>query len=64
MERPNSDVVRQNFKGRDVVQTDQNGWLIDFGEMTESDAALYELPFEYVRREVKPIRDVNRRERT
>jgi len=62
--RPNSDVVRRILKGRDVVQTDQKGWVIDFGEMTESDAALYELPFEYVRREVKPIRDVSRRERT
>ncbi len=63
-ERPNSDVVRRILKGRDVVQTDQKGWVIDFREMTESDAALYELPFEYVRREVKPIRDVSRRERT
>jgi type II restriction/modification system DNA methylase subunit YeeA len=62
--RPNSDVVRRILKGRDVVQTNQNGWLIDFGEMTESEAALYELPFEYVRREVKPIRDVSRRART
>ncbi|MDR5729272.1 MAG: class I SAM-dependent DNA methyltransferase, partial [Terriglobia bacterium] len=62
--RPNSDVVKRILKGRDVVQMDQKGWLIDFGERSESDAALYELPFEYVRREVKPIRDVSRRERT
>jgi type II restriction/modification system DNA methylase subunit YeeA len=62
--RPNSDVVRRILKGRDVVQTNQNGWLIDFGEMPESEAAFYELPFEYVRREVKPIRDVSRRKRT
>jgi hypothetical protein len=46
--------------GRDVVQRNQGGWLIDFGEMTETEAALYELPFEYVRTEVKPLRDKNR----
>ena len=48
--RPNSDVVKRRLIGRDVVQRNQNGWLIDFGEMSESEAALYELPFEYVRR--------------
>ena len=58
--KPNSDVVKRRLIGRDIVQTNQQGWLIDFGEMTESDAALYELPFEYVKREVKPLRDVNR----
>jgi type II restriction/modification system DNA methylase subunit YeeA len=62
--RPNSDVVRRRLIGRDVVQRNQQGWLIDFGEMPESEAALYELPFEYVRQEVKPLRDVNNRKRT
>jgi type II restriction/modification system DNA methylase subunit YeeA len=58
--RPNSDVVKRRLIGRDVVQRSQNGWLVDFGEMTEPQAALYESPFEYVRNEVKPLRDVNR----
>jgi type II restriction/modification system DNA methylase subunit YeeA len=58
--RPNSDVVKRRLTGRDIVQTNQNGWLIDFGEMSESEAGLFELPFEYVRREVKPFRDANR----
>ncbi|MHB8391420.1 MAG: class I SAM-dependent DNA methyltransferase [Acidobacteriaceae bacterium] len=58
--KPNSDVVKQRLIGRDVVRRNQRGWLIDFGEMTEQQAALYELPFEYVRRTVKPLRDVNR----
>ena len=58
--KPNSEVVKRRLIGRDVVQRNQNGWLIDFGERTEHEAALYELPFEYVRREVKPFRDVNR----
>jgi len=58
--RPNSDVVKRRLIGRDIVQQNQRGWLIDFGEMPESEAALYELPFEYVRRKVKPFRDANR----
>jgi type II restriction/modification system DNA methylase subunit YeeA len=58
--KPNSDVVKRRLIGRDIVQRNQQGWLIDFGEMPEPEAALYELPFEYVRREVKPLRDVNR----
>jgi len=58
--RPNSDVVKPRLIGRDVVQRSQNGWLIDFGELPEADAALYELPFEYVRTVVKPLRDESR----
>jgi hypothetical protein len=58
--RPNSDVVRRRLTARDIVQTNQQGWLINFRDMPECEAALYELPFEYVRREVKPVRDTSR----
>ena len=58
--RPNSDVVKQRLIGRDVVRRSQDGWLIDFGEMTEATAALYEQPYEFVRQVVKPMRDKNR----
>jgi hypothetical protein len=53
--KPNSDVVKRRLSGRDIVQRDQHGWLIDFGELPESEAALYKIPFEYVKREVKPL---------
>jgi len=37
-------------------------WIIDFGvELSEADAALYELPFAYVQLEVKPERFKNNR---
>ena len=61
--RPNSDVVRRRLKGRYVVQRDENGWLIDFVELPRSDAALYEVPFAHVRKNVKPLRDENNRKR-
>jgi type II restriction/modification system DNA methylase subunit YeeA len=58
--RPNSDVVKRRLGGRDITSRDSGGWLIDFGAMTEEDAALYEWPFEYVKTHVKPLRDANR----
>ena len=58
--RPNSDVVKRRLIGRDIVQGSQDGWLIDFLDRSEKEAALYELPFEYVIRTVKPFRDKNR----
>jgi type II restriction/modification system DNA methylase subunit YeeA len=62
--RSNSGVVKHRMVGRDIVQRSQDGWLIDFGEMLAAEAALYELPFEYVRSTVKPLRDANNRKRT
>ncbi len=65
--RPNTDVVRPYVNGLDVVRRRRGMWIIDFGANTPEDtAALYELPFEYVRRVVKPVRATvgNARERT
>lgn len=58
--RYNSDVVKRRMSGREVATRPGNGWVIDFVEMAESEAALYEKPFEYVRIHVKPVRDENR----
>jgi type II restriction/modification system DNA methylase subunit YeeA len=61
----NSDVVKRRLIGRDILRRPSNGWVIDFGvEMPENEAALYEWPFEYVKKYVKPVRDQNRRART
>jgi hypothetical protein len=61
--RPNSDVVRPWVNGQDITGRSRGMWMIDFGvSMKEADAALYELPFEYVRKHVKPERDKNNRQ--
>jgi type II restriction/modification system DNA methylase subunit YeeA len=61
-ERPNSDVLFRWMNGTDVVGRDRDFWIVDFGtDRGETDACLYELPFEHVRREVKPLRERNRR---
>jgi len=56
--RPNRDVVRPWINGLDIVRRPQRMWIVDFGiDMEEATAALYEQPYEYVRRHVKPVRD-------
>jgi len=59
--RSNSDVVRPWINGLDVTRRPRGMWIIDFGvAMPEEEAALYEAPYEYVRRHVKPERDKGR----
>jgi type II restriction/modification system DNA methylase subunit YeeA len=59
--RPNSDVVKPLANGLDVTRRPRDVWMVDFGVGTsEDDAALYEAPFEYVRRHVQPMRAASR----
>jgi type II restriction/modification system DNA methylase subunit YeeA len=55
----NSQVIRPWINGQDVTGRPSDTWIIDFGEMTEEAAALFEAPFEYVRLHIKPLRDKN-----
>lgn len=61
--RSNAVVVRPWVNGLDITRRPRNMWIIDFGtNMPIDEAALYEAPFEYVKREVMPIRTKNRRQ--
>lgn len=61
--RPNSDVVLPWVNGLDIVRRPRHMWIIDFGTiMPEEEAALYELPFEYVRANVMPKRMESKRD--
>jgi type II restriction/modification system DNA methylase subunit YeeA len=60
--RSNREVVRPWRNGSDVTGRSAGKFIIDFAEMSEADAALYEAPFEYVKRVVKPQRSTNNRE--
>jgi type II restriction/modification system DNA methylase subunit YeeA len=61
--RPNSDVVRPVASGVDLVQGNRGLWTIDFGvDLAETEAAKYQLPFEYVREHVYPGRIKTQRE--
>jgi type II restriction/modification system DNA methylase subunit YeeA len=60
--RSNAEVVRPWVNGLDLTRRPRSMWIIDFGTgMPEADAALFEAPFEYVKRHVKPTRATNRR---
>jgi len=54
--RPNSDVVRPVASAIDLVQGSRGKWTIDFMLMGETEAAQYEVPFEYVKQNILPVR--------
>src|SRR5438093_2789422 len=59
--RPNEDVVRPVVSGIDLVRRPRGVWTIDFGVLSQHDAAMYEAPFEHLVKTVKPLRIKNRR---
>ncbi|MBW4024125.1 MAG: class I SAM-dependent DNA methyltransferase [Proteobacteria bacterium] len=49
--RPNSDVLRPTWNGRDITTSRRDIWLIDFPRgLLEHEASLWEAPFEYLSR--------------
>jgi type II restriction/modification system DNA methylase subunit YeeA len=61
--RSNSDVVKPVENALDLLRRPRNVWTIDFGaEITVEAAAMYELPFQLVRKVVYPVREKNHRE--
>ncbi len=59
--RPNSDVVKPWMNALDITRRPRNMWIIDFGVgMPMEEAALYEMPFEYVKQYCLPIRAISR----
>jgi hypothetical protein len=61
--KANSEVVRPWANGMDITRRPSDTWIVDFGvSMSEDEASLFELPFEWVLENVKPIRLKNREE--
>jgi type II restriction/modification system DNA methylase subunit YeeA len=60
--RPNSDVIKPWINAMDVTRRPRHMWVVDFGPgRTLEESAQYEIPFEYVKQNVKPKRDRVRR---
>jgi type II restriction/modification system DNA methylase subunit YeeA len=60
--KPNRLVVRPWANGIDIVRRPAEQWIVDFGgEITEEEASLFEVPFEYVVEQIKPERIKNSR---
>lgn len=58
--RSNSKVLRPYLKARDITSRSYDKWMIDFTGFSETEAAKFEAPFEYVLKNVKPERDAKR----
>ena len=62
--RPNSDVLRPWVNGMDLTRRPAGKWIVDFGwTLSETEAALFEVPFSMIVKSVKPVRARVRRER-
>jgi hypothetical protein len=57
--RPNSDVLFPWLNGEDVTARRSDKWIVNFGERSETDASLYETPFQHVLKKVKPQRTMS-----
>jgi type II restriction/modification system DNA methylase subunit YeeA len=62
--RSNSNVLRPMATAKGVAGRNPDKWIIDFSGLTESQAALYELVFEYAKKNIKASRGGNREQRT
>jgi hypothetical protein len=59
--RANSDVIRRVQSGVDLTSTDRGMWTLDFALRGIEEAARYQVPFEYLKANVYPVRSQNRR---
>lgn len=58
---PNSDVLRPTYGADDLNGSWSGEWIIDFGcSSSESDAAIYADPFQWIEEHVRPMRLSNR----
>ena len=54
--RPNSDVVLPVMNARDITERNRGMYTVNFGLMSLDKASQYEMPFEYVKEHVYPVR--------
>ncbi len=60
--KSNADVVKPWANGLDITHRSRDAWIIDFGmDMPMEEAALYEMPFEYIKATVYPKHNNSRR---
>lgn len=59
----NHSVLRPWANGQDLTKRPSDTWIVDFGDsMSREQAAMFEVPFEHVRKLVKPMRESGNRE--
>jgi type II restriction/modification system DNA methylase subunit YeeA len=58
--KTNAEVMQPLLNGSDIVRRPSDRWIVNFGDISEADASLYEAPFEHIVIAVKPDRMKNR----
>jgi type II restriction/modification system DNA methylase subunit YeeA len=58
--RPNTDVLSPSINGADLAGRQSGEWILNFGTMSEVEAAHYELPWEYALEHIKAARQKSR----
>lgn len=56
----NDEVIQPYVNAADLAGKSRGMYVIDFGQRSLEDAAVYALPFQYVERHVKPLRENNK----
>lgn len=59
----NAAVIFPLLNGMDITRRSSDHWIVDFGTISCEQAAFYDVPFLHILKNVKPVRDQNRRER-
>ena len=57
----NSNVLKPYINGIDLTRRPRDMWIVDFTGLSEQQAAQFLVPFQYVEKMVKPLRDNNNR---
>jgi type II restriction/modification system DNA methylase subunit YeeA len=58
--RSNTEVIFPLLNGMDITRRSSGRWIINFDELAQHDAELFEKPFDHVEKNVKPLRANNR----
>jgi hypothetical protein len=58
--RPNTDVLSPSLNGQDLAKRPSDEWIVNFGNLSENDASLYEAPFAHALQHIKPERQNSR----
>ncbi len=56
--KPNSDVLAPSLNGLDLARRPSDEWIVNFGNLSEQDASLYEVPYAYALQHIKTERQL------
>jgi hypothetical protein len=54
--RSNSEVLKPSVNGADIAKRSSDEWILDFGTLELSEAALFDAPFDYAEEHIRPAR--------